>query len=351
MKKRILPCFLIVSMMICLMAPAAMAATDAWKEKDVAYGDIEDMVDDCVNFTDTVGTLQQSLGTLTAYAEGLKTQLGGLSETDPSYPSLKAQLDLTNASILQLKVSIGTIEQAMGGKDSAREQTIIAAETLFITYSSLRDQANAMSRQQGVFNTNLSALEKQHSAGYLSDLQLEKAKAQSGSLQTAIQTMQSQLTAVKRSFNTLLGRDYNQSLSLHALPFSELDDIGDIKFRSDLDDALSNYGGDLSGAGFENPDYNEEKGSFAASVRKLYDAVNDKNSQLSAEQAVLAAEQKSYDASKKQYDSGLISQLALNGAQDSLDAETAKVKAAKTALFSAYAQYRWAIDYGIVSGS
>lgn len=357
MKKHILPCLLIVSMLIGLTAPTALAA-DAWEEKDVGYDDIEYMVSECVDFGEvdqqlnqSVSQLKQTSGTLSSYAAGLKTQLDGMSPSDPAYQSVKDQYDQATISILELNVLISTLEQSVQEVNTASEQTEIAAKTLFITYNSLRDQTNEMYREQTVFNTNLTSLEQQHSAGFVSDLQLEKTKAQSGSVQTGLEAMQSQLTALKRSFNTLLGRDYNQTLSFHALPFERLNDIGDIKFSSDLDEALSNYSGDVSGVSFNNPDYDETKGSFAASFRKLYDAMNDKNSQLTTEQATLTVEQKSYDASKKQYDAGLISQLAMTSAQDSLDTETAKVKAAKTALFTAYEQYQWAIEYGIISGS
>jgi hypothetical protein len=147
----------------------------------------------------------------------------------------------------------------------------------------------------------------------------------------------------------MLGRDYNESLGIHSLPFSYLDKVGSCTFSSDLDDALAEYSGNTSGGFYKNTDYDEEKGSFAASFRNLYDTMNDKKRLLDIEQNSLAVEQKSFDGSKRQYEAGLISHLDLISAQDKLDTQNSKVKAAQTALFKAYEQYQWAVTYGIIS--
>jgi hypothetical protein len=350
MKKHIVPCLLILSLLFCLVVPTVFAA-DAWDTKDVAYEDIDDLVDACVDFPDIVSQLEASSTALTTYAATLKTKLDTLDPNSPDYQSTNSELALATASIAQVNVSVNVLQNQMGGKNDAHDATVIAAKTLFITYNTLRDQINEQSRKLTVFNTNLNNLEQQNKAGYLSDLQWEKTKTQGSSLQLSIQTMQSQLDVIKRSFNTLLGRDYNHTLGIHSLPFSELNDITTIKFSDDLDDALANYSGDTTGTNYNNPDYDEDKGTFAASFRKLYDSITDKGSLLTNEQSILAVEQKSFTSSKIQFDAGYLSQIALTSAQDDLDTETAKVKSAQTALFSAYEQYRWAMEYGVISGS
>ncbi|MCY1713590.1 hypothetical protein [Caproiciproducens galactitolivorans] len=348
MKKRFLSCLLLFSLLLGVCAPAAFAA-DAWDVKNVSYDDIADLVEDCVNFTDAVGELQSASGSLSAYAATLTNQLSTLQPGSPEYQSVSNRLTLVKAGLAEIGASIGILKQSMGGKDNPHDATVIAAKTLFISCNSLRDQINEMSRKQTVFDENLSNIQQLHDGGYISDLQLEQTKAQGDSLQAGIQTMQTQFAALRRSFNTMLGRDYNHSLDMHSLPFARLNDVGKIKFSDDLADALANYSGDTSGSAYKNPDYNDEKGSFAASFRKLYDAVNDKNNLLTVEQKAMAVEQKSFDASKKQYDAGLISRLAFVSAQDQFDTETVKVKAAQIALFSAYEKYQWAIQYGIIS--
>lgn len=352
MKRRFLSCLLTATMLLSVSAPTAVAASNPWDFKNVGYDDIESLVEDCLDFSDsTVDMLQSTYNGLKTYAATLSAQRDAAAPGSAEYISLDGQLTAVEANLKGIGVTIGLLEQSMNGKDTPEESTVVAEDTLYITYNSLRDQLSELHREQGVFSETLNSLQQQHDAGYLSDLQLEQTQAQGNSIQSGVQTIQVQLNGVKRSFNTLLGRDYNQALDLHSLPFSRLDDIKDMKFSDDLDTALSNYSGDLSGSGYENDDYDETRGSFAAQFRKLYDTVNSKNDLLGTEEKNLEVEQKSFAASQKQYDAGLISRLALVGAQDGLDTETAKVKAARTDLFSAYAQYRWAMDYGIVSES
>ncbi|QEY35495.1 TolC family protein [Caproiciproducens galactitolivorans] len=339
-----------ISLLIGACAPAAFAA-DAWDVKNVSYDDIEDLVEDCVNFTDAVSELESASSSLSSYAATLTSRLSTLEPGSTEYQSVSNQLALVKASLIQIGATTSILQQSMGGKNTSHDVTVIAAKSLFISFNSLRDQLNEMLRKQTVFNANLSNIRQLHDGGYVSDLELEQTKAQGDSLQANIQAMQSQLEALKRSFNSMLGRNYNHSLDIHPLPFARLSDVSKIKFKDDLADALAIYPGDTSGSAYKNPDYDEEKGSFAASFRKLYDAVNDKNNLLAVEQKALEVEQKNFDASKKLYDAGLLSQLSLINAQDPLDTQRAKVKAAQTALFSAYEKYQWAVQYGIISES
>lgn len=354
MKKRLLSCLMLTVLLASCWTSTAFAS-DAWEVKGVDYDDIENLVDGCIDFSasGTVGSavdqLESAAGTLSKYEATLNAQLGTLTPGTDSYQTTAGQLALVQAGEASLGAAVSSIESSMGMKDSPRDSTIIAARTLYITFNSLRDQYSDLYRKQTVYNANLSNYQQQHDSGYISDLQMAQIEAQGDSIQANMGTLQTQLDAVKRSFNTLLGRNYNYGLDMHSLPFGRLDSISKIKYNSDVISAVANYSGDISGAGFNNPDYDPDKGSFAASFRKLYDTMENKNDLLSVEQKNLAVQQKSFDASQKQYDAGMISKLTYINAQDSLDTETSKVKAAKTALFTAYEQYQWAIEYGIIN--
>ena len=352
MKKHVLPSIAIVCLLLSFWSTSAFAA-EAWEVRGVDYSDIESMVDDCINFSasDTVGQLQASSNSLSSYAASLNTQLAALQPGTDAYQSVSGQLALVKAQMETLGVSIGTVESQMGGQNSPRDTTVMAAKTLYITYNSLRDQYNSLSDKLRLFSANENNEKQLHAAGYIGDLPFEQFEEQGTSLQSNLQSLQLQMNAVKRSFNTLLGRSYSEGLDLHGLPFSELNAVDSLKFGNDLDNAVGNYSGDTSGKTFNNPDYDANSGSFAASFKKLYDAVGDKNSQFVQEQKNLATQQKIFDAAGKQYSAGLMSNLDYLNAQDQLNTETAKVKTAKTALFTAYEQYEWAVSYGIINNS
>ena len=118
-----------------------------------------------------------------------------------------------------------------------------------------------------------------------------------------------------------------------------------------MEDAYNNYisWGGSSSVPSNQENFDEEKGSFGASFRKLYENIGDKQRLLTNAQATLALEQKNYDASLKKYQLGMLSELALVSAQDQLDTQKAAVRTAETNLFSAIEQYKWALEYGIIS--
>jgi hypothetical protein len=348
MKKRLLPSFAAVCLLLAFWSSSAFAA-EAWEVRGVDYADIETMVDDCISSSaaDTVTQLQSTSSSLGAYAASLSAKPNAMIPGSDT----SNQLTLIKGCMESLGVSIGTVESQMGGQDSPKDSITIAAKTLYITYNSLRDQYDSLSDKQRLFSANENNEKQLHAAGYIGDLAFEQYEEQGSSLQSSMQSLQLQMTAVKRSFNTLLGRSYSQGLDLHGLPFKELDSVSSLKFSSDLDNALGHYYGDTSGKNYNNPDYDADTGSFAASFKKLYDAVQDKNSQLLLEETTLATQQKIFDAAGKQYAAGLMANLDYLNAQNQLSAETAKVKTAKTALFTAYEQYEWAISYGIINNS
>jgi hypothetical protein len=352
MKKRLLPSFAAVCLLLAFWSSSAFAA-EAWEVRGVDYADIDTMVDECISSSaaDAVSQMQDTSGSLNTYAENLRTQLATLQSGTDASRSVSDQLALVTGCIESLGVSIGTVENQMGGQSSPNNSIIIGAKTLFITYNSLRDQLNSLSDKQRLFSANESNEKQLHASGYIGDLAFEQYEEQGSSIQSSIQSLQLQMNAVKRSFNTLLGRSYSQGLDLHSLPFTELNAVSSMGFKDDLDSALGNYTGDTTGKNFSNPDYDADKGSFAASFKKLYDTVQDKNNQLLLEEQILATQQKSFDAAGKQYAAGLMANLDYLSAQNQLNAEAAKVKAAKTALFTSYEQYEWAVNYGIINNS
>lgn len=355
MKTRILPCLMAVCMLFSVLSTSAYAA-DAWEVKSVAYDDIAELVDESVNFNtkdiDTsVSEIQSTLGFLNTYVNDLATKLNTLdpNQNSAEYKLTSQQLSLAKANTLQMNLSLNTLKETTTQLDSARDSTVIAARTLFITYNSLQDQITDLSQQKALVNAKQRSFEQQYQWGFISSLDLEKSKNQVSTMETTISSMEVQATAIKRSFNTLLGRNYNQNLTLKSLPFKRLDDIDELDFSKDVDVALSNYNGNTSGSEYQNPDYDEEKGSFAASFRKLYDTIQNKNNALTAQKAALDTQQKLYNASKAQFDAGLISKLTLDSAKSALDTQELSVKAAQTDLFTAYEQYQWAMEYGIIN--
>ena len=95
--------------------------------------------------------------------------------------------------------------------------------------------------------------------------------------------------------------------------------------------------------------YNAAVQSFETSFRTLYLQVKDYQQVLQAAKTALATEQDNFAAAQKKHDLGNLSDNALADAQDKVSEAQDKVDGAAIDLFSAYNNYRWAVDHGILN--
>ena len=95
--------------------------------------------------------------------------------------------------------------------------------------------------------------------------------------------------------------------------------------------------------------YNAAVQSFETSFRTLYLQVKDYQQVLQAAKTALAMEQDNFAAAQKKHDLGNLSDNALADAKDKVSEAQDKVDGAAIDLFSAYNNYRWAVDHGILN--
>ena len=88
---------------------------------------------------------------------------------------------------------------------------------------------------------------------------------------------------------------------------------------------------------------------FELTFRGLYDKVKDGRQVLDAAKTALAVQKDTYAAQELKYQQGAIAKNALLTAKDDLAAAQDKVDSAQRSLFTAYNNYRWAVEYGIAN--
>ena len=90
--------------------------------------------------------------------------------------------------------------------------------------------------------------------------------------------------------------------------------------------------------------------NFELSFRSLYDSVQSYASALNAAKVSLECERSDLAAAQLRYEQGTISENALHTAEDELYTAQDTVSGAERDLFTAYNNYRWAVDYGLLAG-
>ena len=95
--------------------------------------------------------------------------------------------------------------------------------------------------------------------------------------------------------------------------------------------------------------YNATVQSYELSFRSLYDSVKDCAQILTSAQTSLAVKRADLETAQLKYDQGSISENALHTAEDDLYAAQDTVTGAEHDLFTAYNNYRWAVENGLIN--
>lgn len=314
------------------------------------------------------GALQGMISMSNASAsQALKTQ----------YDALREQFDDLKEGKIQQQAADG-IRQLQ----EAQNSIVMLAQGMYVQLDALNATDQALGRSLDALDRQLEELELRYKLGQISALTLQQAKAGRTALVSSRQTLQSNAASLNMSLESMVGAALTGQTKLGTLPKVSGDQLAAMDLEADLaaakeasftlydakktlDDAEEAY----KDAGKEYS-HNEKKyqyvqaqhawqgaqytyqgavQSFELKFRTLYAQVKDYAQVLTAAQTALAVEQDDYSAAQLKYQQGSISKNALLTAQDDVSTAQDKVTSAQRDLFSAYNNYRWAVDHGILN--
>ena len=313
-----------------------------------------------------VGTVGAAVGSLAN--QSLQTQ----------YDALREQFDAVRDGELQ-KDNAGVVHQLKNMEDS----TIQMAQSAYITLLGLEEQSAALARQDAALDRTLAELELRYQLGQISTMTLEQAKAGKIQLESGKATLDMNITALRRQLNAMVGEELTAPLTLGALPAVTAEQLSAMDVEKDLekakaasydlyaakktlDDADEEYDDSGAKSYYNERDYKKVQArhkwqsaqyTYNATVQKyeltfrsLCDKVKDCAQILSAAKVSLECERSDLAAAQLKYEQGTISENALHTAEDELYTAQDTVSGAERDLFTAYNNYRWAVDYGLLAG-
>ncbi len=269
---------------------------------------------------------------------------------------------------------------------NTENSAIMMGETLYITLLGLSMQDGALARQDKALARAVEELTLRHQLGQISELTLRQAENGKLQLASGKATLEANLASLNRQMNSLTGAALTAELSLAPLPEVTEQQLAQIDVEKDLErakaasyelyaakqtldeadevyqDIWDRYGHNL----YKEEQYEYVKGvltweaaqhtyraaveSFELSFRNLCDQVLDYKQVLEAAKAALTLEESNCELAKLKYERGMISRNAFYEAQDKLASAQESVESAKYNLFTAYNNYRWAVDEGQLNG-
>ncbi len=313
-----------------------------------------------------IGTVGAAVGSLAN--QSLQTQYDALRERFDDVRDGKLQRD-----------NEGVVRQLKNMEDS----TIQMAQSAYITLLGLEEQSAALARQDAALDRTLAELELRYQLGQISTMTLEQAKAGKIQLESGKATLDMNITALRRQLNAMVGEELTAPLALGALPAVTAEQLSAMDVEKDLekakaasydlyaakktlDDADEEYDDSGAKSYYNERDYKKVQArhkwqsaqyTYNATVQKyeltfrsLCDKVKDCAQTLSAAKVSLECERSDLAAAQLKYEQGTISENALHTAEDELYTAQDTVSGAERDLFTAYNNYRWAVDCGLLAG-
>lgn len=313
-----------------------------------------------------VNTVGAAVGRLAS--QSLQTQYDALRERFDDVRDGKLQRD-NEGVVRQLK--------------SMENNTVQMMQNVYITLLGLEEQSAALARQDTALDRTLAELELRYQLGQISTMTLEQAKAGKIQLESGKATLDMNITALRRQLNAMVGEELTAPLTLNALPGVTAEQLAAMDVEKDLekakaasydlyaakktlDDADEEYDDSGAKSYYNERDYKKVQArhkwqsaqyTYNATVQKyeltfrsLCDKVKDCAQILSAAKVSLECERSDLAAAQLKYEQGTISENALHTAEDELYSAQDTVSGAERDLFTAYNNYRWAVDYGLLVG-
>ena len=316
----------------------------------------------------------------------LQTGMGAMSSmmTSSARQSLQSAYDAVREQYDALKdgKTQKTVDDNVRMLKNMTDSEVLLAQATHAQLVELDAALDTVDRSLAALDRQVEELELRYELGQISALALKQVKSGRDSLASQRETYAMQARSGLMGLEFMTGRDLTGTLKLGSLPAVTAEQVTAMDLEKDmaaakekswtlydakntLDDAKE----DFDDAGKEY-NHNEKKyqyvqaqhtwqaaqytyqatvTGFELTFRGLYDKVKDAQQVLDAAKTALAVQKDTYAAQELKYQQGTIAKNALLTAKDDLAAAQDKVDSAQRSLFTAYNNYRWAVEYGIAN--
>lgn len=298
--------------------------------------------------------------------------------------SMKANVEALDDQIDDLKQQkkdyTKTLEDTSRQIDFAIDQTITGAETLYITILSTQLQRESLVDTLESTKRTAEEMELRYNLGQISQLTLTQVKNGLVTLESSLESLDNSIATLKSSLQSLLGDTPNGVLALTDTPsvtpsqliLSYSADLVKAKSNSytlyastrsvekaedEMNDARSDHGKNsyqfkMAEHSYQAAIYKDQAtiADFELSFQKLYQAIPPAQTALAVKENDLLYAQQSYAAEELKFQQGNLSQSKLLEAKATVDSAQRDVAAAQLDLFTAYHNYRQAVEQGLVGG-
>ena len=337
---------------------------------------------ECIDYDKMYEDLRDGLNSIASAQWGLIQMGQGESYT---YETLTQRYDALRKTFDDIKE--GKLQQdnadLVRQLRNAQASLLAAGESLYVGLLALEDQSAALTRQTAALDRTIEEVKLRYELGQVSAMTLQQTEAGKAQVESGKAAIDAAVAQLRRQLNAMIGEELTAPLTLNALPEVTAEQLAAMDVEKDLekakaasydlyaakltlDDADEEYKDKAGDLGYNEDNYeyiavkhrwqaaqytyNAAVQNFELSFRSLYDSVQSYASALNAAKVSLECERSDLAAAQLRYEQGTISENALHTAEDELYTAQDTVSGAERDLFTAYNNYRWAVDYGLLAG-
>ena len=337
---------------------------------------------ECLDYDQMYEDLRNGLNSIASAQWGLIQMGQGESYTYETltqrYDALRKTFDDIKEGKLQ-QDNADLVRQLRNMQDSLTAM----GESLYVNLLSLEEQSAALTRQTAALDRTIVEVKLRYELGQVSAMTLQQTEAGKAQVESGKAALDAAVAQLRRQLNAMIGEELTAPLTLNALPGVTAEQLAAMDVEKDLEkakaasydlyaakltleDADEEYKDKAGDLGYNEDNYeyiavkhrwqaaqytyNAAVQNFELSFRSLYDSVQSYASALNAAKVSLECERSDLAAAQLRYEQGTISENALHTAEDELYTAQDTVSGAERDLFTAYNNYRWAVDYGLLAG-
>ena len=337
---------------------------------------------ECLDYDKMYEDLRNGLNSIASAQWGLIQMGQGESYTYETltqrYDALRKTFDDIKEGKLQ-QDNADLVRQLRNMQDSLTAM----GESLYVNLLSLEEQSAALTRQTAALDRTIEEVKLRYELGQVSAMTLQQTEAGKAQVESGKAAIDAAVAQLRRQLNAMIGEELTAPLTLNALPGVTAEQLAAMDVEKDLEkakaasydlyaakltleDADEEYKDKAGDLGYNKDNYeyiavkhqwqaaqytyNAAVQNFELSFRSLYDSVQSYASALNAAKVSLECERSDLAAAQLRYEQGTISENALHTAEDELYTAQDTVSGAERDLFTAYNNYRWAVDYGLLAG-
>ena len=337
---------------------------------------------ECIDYDKMYEDLRNGLNSIASAQWGLIQMGQGESYT---YETLTQRYDALRKTFDDIKE--GKLQQdnadLVRQLRNAQASLLAAGESLYVGLLALEDQSAALTRQNAALDRTIEEVKLRYELGQVSAMTLQQTEAGKAQVESGKAALDAAAAQLRRQLNAMIGEELTAPLTLNALPEVTAEQLAAMDVEKDLEkakaasydlyaakltleDADEEYKDKAGDLGYNKDNYeyiavkhrwqaaqytyNAAVQNFELSIRSLYDSVQSYASALNAAKVSLECERSDLAAAQLRYEQGTISENALHTAEDELYTAQDTVSGAERDLFTAYNNYRWAVDYGLLAG-